>query len=218
MPMVISSTKTTYRVGEAGPPVLTVAGSSGNVSWSCGAGTCYPETGTETTLSPDNVSRYADAGDALVVTATDLTTSEVATIAIDVYATFRFQPDWGYESSADEDAEISEAEGGEETIFQGRAHATYPFAFTDRSYTEFKEAELFRHRHGKVKLFYFENVALGELLRGRFDSALNRKPDSADAVSYSFVFKATYWQPADVEEAADWPLHGQVTYGSFAFD
>lgn len=201
MPIEITASKTTFRVGEPEPPVLEVTGSSGNVSWSCNFGACVPDDETVTTLSAENVSRYADAGDAVVVTVTDLDTEEEASVSIDVFATFPFQPGWDFEAEVDEDTEISEAEDNSEVIFEGKLFGVWPLAFNRRDYDEYLVALRFRAAHGKRKHFYLDDRGLEQLLRGRFDSPIKLSPHNANGFSYSFVFICPQW----VEPAPEQP-------------
>lgn len=214
MPLAIIASKTEFRVGEPEPPTLEVTGSSGNVSWSCTYGACVPDNETSTTLSVENISRYADAGDPVVITVTDLDTDETEEVSVDAYATFPYQPGWDFEGEVDEDTEISQAEDNSEVIFEGTLFAVYPLGFNNRDFDEYRDALRFRALHGKRKLFYLDDGGLEELNLGRFDSAIKRSPHNANGVSYSFVFRCNRWTPPAAEglPGEDLPLYGRALY------
>jgi hypothetical protein len=215
MPLAITASKTTFRVGENDPPVLEVTGSSGNVSWTCNYGACQPADETVTTLSAENVSRYAAAGDAVVVTVTDDDTHETATVEIDVFATFPFQSAWEAEAEVDEDTEISRAEDNSEVILDGDLFAVWPLSFGNRDFDEYRAALRFRAAHGKHKLFYLDDAGFEELALGRFDSSIKRVAHNANGYSYSFVFRCNRWTPPPAEEVPgeEMPLYGEPVYG-----
>lgn len=218
MPLGITTSKTEFRVGEPGPPEFEATGSSGNVAWSVNYGAVVAgDDPTTATLAPENVSRYEEAGDPVVVTVTDLDTEEEATVSVDVFATFPHQPGWGFEGEVDEDTEISKAEDNSEVIFEGDLFAVYPVSFNNRDFDEYRAALRFRAAHGKRKLFYIEDLALEELNLGRFDSSIKRSPNNADGVGYSFVFRCNRWTPPAPEGliGEDLPLYGQPEYGDF---
>lgn len=217
MPLAITVSKTRFRIGEPEPPVLAVTGSSGDVTWSCNFGACAPANETTTTLAPENVSHYAAAGDAVVATVTDNATSETATVSIDVFATFPYQPAWDFEAEVDEETEISRAEDNSEVIFDGDLFAVFPLGFNARDFDEYRAALLFRSQHGKRKLFYLEDAGLEELNLGRFDSSIKRSPHNANGFSYSFVFRCNRWTmpSADGLEGSELPLYSETEYGDF---
>jgi hypothetical protein len=200
MPIAITASKTTFRVGEPEPPAFSATGSSGSVTWSVNYGAVVPGDDPLTaTLAPENVSRYAEAGDPVVVTVTDNGTSATATVSIDVFATFPFVSGWDFEAEVDEDTEISKAEDNSEVIFEGSLFAVWPLSFNNRDFEEYRLALLFRAAHGKRKLFYLDDQGLEELNFGRFDSSIKRSPHNANGVSYSFVFRCNNYTPPATE-------------------
>lgn len=203
MALAITASKTTFRVGEPEPPAFEVTGSSGNVTWSANFGAIVPGDDPLTaTLAPENISRYAEAGDAVVVTVTDDGTAETATISIDVFATFPFTSAWDFEAEVDEDTEISKAEDNSEVIFEGDLFGVWPLSFGNRDFEEYRAALRFRALHGKRKLFYYDDAGLELLMKGRFDSSIKLSPHNANGFSYSFVFRCNRWTPP----AEDGPL------------
>lgn len=215
MPLGITASKNVFRVGEEGPPVLEATGSSGNVRWECNYGACVPDDEVVTTLAAENTSRYADAGDAVVVTVTDLDTEETAEVSVDVYATFTQQAGYGFEAEFDENTEISQAEDDSEVIFEGSRFAVYPLAFNNRDPEEYREAARFLARHGKRKLFYYDDRGLGRLLLGRRDSAVKQSPLTSGGISFSFAFRVNNWTPPAEEPtlAEELPLYGEAMPG-----
>jgi hypothetical protein len=215
MPLAITASKTTFRMGEPEPPVLEVTGSSGDVTWSCNFGTCVPPDATTTTLAPENVSHYAEAGDPLVVTVTDNSTAEEASVSIDLFATFPFVSGWDFEAEVDEDTEISKAEDNSEVIFEGTLFGVWPLSFNNRDFGEYLAAQRFRRMHGKRKLFYLDDRGLEQLLLGRFDSSIKISPHNANGVSYSFVFRCNNWTPpaAEADLGGDMGLYGETVPG-----
>lgn len=216
MALVIASSKLTYRVGDPDPPQLSVAGSSGNVHWTCAHGQCAPDDAIAGVyLSPENGSRYAAVGDPLVVTVHDLTTGEEASINLDIFATFPFPSDYEFDGEFDEDTIISTAEDGSETSFAGVFFATWSLPFNDREKNEFTQALAFRAFHGKSRFFYLDDGGLDLLAYGRFDSSLKGHPNWSDGVDYSFVFKCLKLAAPAVATPLSGvlPLYGETSYG-----
>ncbi|HEY0003744.1 MAG TPA: hypothetical protein VGB17_02950 [Pyrinomonadaceae bacterium] len=209
MAIGITQSKTVYRIGEAEPPVFTATGASGTVGWETSVGELIEDGSGGMVLSLPNKSYYGS--EAIVITATD--SVGAATAEIDVYALLPYQPDWGFESDIDDETEISIAEDlSEKYRTVSPVFGVYPLAFNDREYDEFLAMQRFWAYHRKTRKFYFENIALGELVLGRFDSALKRKPDSANSVSYSFQFRVLNFTPPTTEEA-ELLLYGEAGYG-----
>lgn len=200
MALIITSSKTIYRVGEPDPPTFSVAGATGPVHWSCNHGACIPDDVTEgVILSPANRSYYMAVGDPAVVTVHDTVADVSASVSIDIFATLPFTPDYGYEPEFGENTEISPAEDGTETIFEDVPFAVFPLRFLDREADEAKAAIEFWGFHRMTRRFYVVDITLGQIVFGRFDSTIKAKANWNDGVDYSFQIRCPKWSIPAVE-------------------
>jgi hypothetical protein len=183
----------TYRVGDPTPPIITVTGAAGPVVITSPYGEAFINEDGWYTFMPENVSHYAAVADAVPIEVTDGVTT--VNLLIDVFATFPFQPDWGFNAEVDEKTDISEAEDGSETYGVGPFFGTWDLAFNDREHAEYMEAIRFKLAHKKSRFWYLEDKGLEERAFVRFDSSLKRSPINADSKSYAFAVKAIQYSP-----------------------
>jgi hypothetical protein len=161
-------------------------------------------------------SRYAE--DAVMVTAQD-DNAEVS-FALNVYATFPFPLDVGYERAVTREVDVSTAEDGSERFqLVGPFTATWRGSSVNREYDESLLVLAFYAWHDQSRYFYYGDTGLYEMQRVRFNTPLNESPLRSDGVSYSFGLFAPKWElaaalPAQAPDAPDGPpIFGEGGFG-----
>lgn len=219
MALEVTASKTRWRIGEEAP-YFTPSGATGGIVWTTSRGSLTDT--AEPVLSMPNQSWYGapsiiNGNEAVVITATD--DAESVSVSVDVFATFPYQADWGFQSPIDEDTEISKAEDNNESYrILSDLFSSWPMVFKDREHDEFIQAQIFRAFHGKTRWFYIDEKGLEELQYVRFDSPFLRAPDWADGKTYGFTLYSNVWQiPSTGLLGEGGGLFGEIIFGEGLF-
>lgn len=221
MALAVSTTKELWKIGDEAP-ILHATGNVGVVRWETNHGTLSVDVGADNGLAMPNQSWYGgsasliDGNEPVNITVRDDET--VVVVSIDVYATFPFQADWGFQAQLDIAKEISKAEDNSESyrILSG-PFAAWPLAYNDREHTEYLEALAFWAFHGYSRWFYLDENGFEETQLVRFDSAFQRSPLYADGRSYGFSLYSNDWRLPTDAAAAGSGLFGEITFGEDLF-
>lgn len=190
--------RTFYRIGET-KPVFEALDNEGPIVWATSWGQLIPIPGEPEDparrlfLPAAMESHYSE--DAVIVTAQD-DYGEVD-YTLDVYATFPFPLDVGYEREVSREVDVSTAEDGSER-FQliGPLTATWRGSSVNREYEESLLVLAFYAWHDQSRYFFYGDTGLYEMQRVRFNTPLNESPLRSDGVSYSFGLYAPKWELA----------------------